>query len=128
LTNVTSELIDKASGGNLGKYMGDLSTCWWVFLVCVGIATVLGCLYMFLLKYFAKPLLYVSFVIILVGLIAGGAYVFAQNNRYQGSDNSRNIMKGLGIMLWVLAGIYFVILMCCCTRIQLGVAIMEATS
>jgi hypothetical protein len=128
LTNVTAEIINKASGGNLGKYMGDLSTCWWVFLVCVGIATVLGCAYMFLLKYFAKPLLYISFVIILVGLIAGGAYVFAQNTRYQSSDNSRMIMKGMGILLWILAGLYFVILMCCCTRIQLGVAIMEATS
>ena len=77
LTNVTATIINKASGGNLGKYMGDLSTCWWVFLICTAIATILGVTYMFLLKYFAKPILYVSFVLILVGLVAGGAYVFA---------------------------------------------------
>lgn len=37
-------------------------------------------------------------------------------------------MKGMGILLWILAGLYFIILMCCCTRIRLGVAIMQATS
>lgn len=37
-------------------------------------------------------------------------------------------MKGMGILLWILTGIYFLILLCCCSRIQLGIAIMEATS
>jgi hypothetical protein len=104
--------------------MGDLSICWWVFLVCAGIATVLGVTYMVLLKYFAKPIIYLSFVVILVGLVAGGAYVFAQNKRYQATDNSKNIMKGMGILLWILAALYFIILLCCCTRIKLGIAIM----
>lgn len=37
-------------------------------------------------------------------------------------------MKGMGILLWCFAGIYAVILLCCCSRIRLGVAILEATS
>ena len=37
-------------------------------------------------------------------------------------------MKWCGIGLWILAGIYFLILMCCCSRIRLGIAIIEATS
>lgn len=37
-------------------------------------------------------------------------------------------MKGMGILLWVLAGIYGLILLCCCSRIRLGIAILEATS
>lgn len=37
-------------------------------------------------------------------------------------------MKGIGILLWILCGIYFLILVCCCNRIRLGIAIMEATS
>lgn len=37
-------------------------------------------------------------------------------------------MKGMGILLWCLAAIYFVALLCCCSRIRLAVAIMKATS
>jgi hypothetical protein len=120
--------MSSVTGGNLGRYMGDLATAWWIFLVMIGISTVIAILYLILLRYFAKPILYISFVVILILLIAGGAYVFAQNQRYATGDNTKNLMKGLGIMLWVLAGIYFILLLCCCSRIQLGVAIMEATS
>jgi hypothetical protein len=37
-------------------------------------------------------------------------------------------MHGMGILLWILTGLYFLILLCCCSRIRLGVAIMEAAS
>ena len=37
-------------------------------------------------------------------------------------------MKGMGILLWILTGVYLIILLCCCSRIRLGIAIMEATS
>jgi hypothetical protein len=56
--------------------MGDLGTCWWVFLVMLGISSVIAMLYLFLLRCFAKPIIYISFVLILVILIASGAYVF----------------------------------------------------
>lgn len=121
-------VIDEVTGGNLGKYIGDLATAWWIFLVMVGISTVIACIYLFLLRIIAKPVLYVSFVLILALLLGGGAYVFAQQYKYASTDNTKSFMMGMGILLWILAGIYFIILMCCCSRIQLGVAIMEATS
>ena len=34
----------------------------------------------------------------------------------------------MGILLWILSGIYLIILCCCWTRIQLGTAIIEAAS
>jgi len=37
-------------------------------------------------------------------------------------------MKYSAIALFVLAGIYLILLLCCCSRIRLGIAIMEATS
>jgi hypothetical protein len=37
-------------------------------------------------------------------------------------------MMGMGILLWILTGLYFCVLICCCNRIRLGIAIMEATS
>lgn len=34
----------------------------------------------------------------------------------------------MAILLWILAGIYFILLMCCCSRIKLAIAILEAAS
>ena len=74
--NYTNVIMDYFSGGNLGKYMGDLGTCWWLFLVMLGISTFIAVIYLWLLRCIAAPLIYVSFVLILAILVAGGAYVF----------------------------------------------------
>lgn len=112
----------------LSNYMGDLATCWWVFIVMAFISLAISIIYLILLRCFAKPIMYLSFVLILVLLAGGGAYVFAQQHNYEEGDNTRSVMKWMGIVLWILTGIYFVILMCCCGRIRLGIAILEATS
>ncbi len=94
----------------------------------LGISAVIAMIYLFLLRCFTKPLLYISFVLILAVLVASGIYVFVSASNYTDGDKTYEIMRGLGIALWVLAGIYFIILLCCCNRIRLGIAIMEATS
>ena len=71
-------IFDQYFDNGLGKYMGDMTTCWWVYLVMGGISFVICLLYLFLLRCFAKPLLYISFVAILGLLGGGGAYVFVQ--------------------------------------------------
>jgi hypothetical protein len=106
-----------------------LATAWWVFLAMAAITLAITMLYMFLLRCTAKPVLYVSFILILVLLIGGGVYVWLlATDFYLPEDNSYTAMRGCAVLLWILAGLYFIILMCCCSRIQLGVAIMEATS
>ena len=54
--------------------------------------------------------------------------MFFQQDKYEEGDNTRTVMKWCGIGLWILAGLYFLVLLCCCNRIRLGVAIIEATS
>ena len=115
--------------GDIGKYMGDLYTCWWLFLVMLGISTVISMIYLFLLRCIAKPLLYISFVLILVLVIAGGIYVFTYaSNNYEDGDDTKLYMQICAYVLWGLAVVYFIILMCCCSRIRLAIAIQEAAS
>lgn len=116
------------TSGNLGKYIGDLSTAWWIYLVGAGIALVLLIIFMLLLRCVAAPLLYISFVLIFCLLLGGGFYVYYEGNTYDPSDNTYKIMHGMGYLLWILTGIYTIILLCCCSRIRLGIAIMEAAS
>ena len=77
--SIKQALLGTIANGDLGKYMGDLATCWWVFLVMAGISAVLGFIYLVLLRWIAKPILYLSFVLIVVLLIGGGFYAFFTN-------------------------------------------------
>ncbi len=120
--------MKKIASGDLGRYISDLATCWWVFLVLGGITGVLSFIYLVLLRWFAKPLIYISMVAIVALLVGGGFYVFFSANYYEGGDNTRQAMRGMGILLWILSGIYLLILCCCWTRIKLGTAIIEAAS
>ena len=108
--------------------MTDLATCWWVFLVLGGISAVLSFIYLVLMRWFAKPIIYLSMVSIVVLLVGGGFYVFFIATKYDVGDNTRKAMQGMGILLWILSGIYLLILCCCWSRIKLGTAIMEASS
>jgi hypothetical protein len=108
--------------------MSDLATCWWVFLVLGGIAAVLSFTYLVLMRWFAKPIIYISMVSIILLLVGGGFYVFFIATKYDVGDNTRQAMRGMGILLWILSGIYLLILCCCWSRIRLGTAIMHACS
>ena len=122
------ELLKKIASGDLGRYMSDLATCWWVFLVLGGISAVLSFTYLVLMKWFAKPIIYFSMISIVLLLVGGGFYVFFIATKYDVGDNTRQAMQGMGILLWILSGIYLLILCCCWSRIRLGTAIMEASS
>ncbi len=122
------ELLKKIASGDLGRYMSDLATCWWVFLVLGGITFVLSFTYLVLMRWFAKPIIYLSMVSIVVLLVGGGFYVYFIATKYEMGDNTRKAMQGMGILLWILSGIYLIILCCCWSRIKLGCAIMEASS
>lgn len=76
-SSLVSYVTSYLGNARLGNYIGDLATCWWMFLVMLGISTVIALIYLFLLRCVAKPLIYISFVLILLILIASGAYVFA---------------------------------------------------
>jgi len=121
-------LISKLADGDISKYMSDCVTSWYIFLIMGGITSAICMIYLFLLRCIAKPILYISFVGIFALLVGGGFYVYFQYSEYPEGDSTRNAMKGMGILLWILSGIYLIILCCCWTRIQLGTAIIEAAS
>ncbi len=72
--------------------MSDLATCWWVFLVLGGISAVLSFIYLVLMRWFAKPIIYISMVLIIALLVGGGFYVFFIATKYDVGDNTRTAM------------------------------------
>ena len=93
-----------------------------------GISAVLGFAYLALLRFFAKPILYISFVTIICAFIGGGFYAFFSYKYYSLGDHTMEVMKGMGILLWILAGLMLLTICCCWSRIKLGAAITQAAS
>lgn len=88
MTKITQELLGNIADSDAGRYMGDLARAWWVLLVVGFISTALAFGYLFLLKWFAKPIIFFSFVSILLLLIGGGFYVYFLADRYEIGDNT----------------------------------------
>ena len=74
--------MKKFSGGNLARYFGDLAASWWVFLVMGAISTVMCFIYLVLLRWMAKPMIYLSLVLVFLLLLGGGFYVFYMGLSY----------------------------------------------
>jgi uncharacterized membrane protein YjdF len=70
------------SGGNIASIIVDLDRSIKLISVCVVIITVSTMLYVWVLKWIAKPLLYTSLSLILLGLIAGGGFMFIKAGDY----------------------------------------------
>ena len=89
ITDAKDELMSTITSGNLGKYISDLGTAWYIYLIMAGITLVLCIIYVLLLRSFAKPLLYISFVLIFGLLLGGGFYVYYSGNKYYSGDHSQ---------------------------------------
>jgi len=104
--------------------MGDLAVSWWVLLVAAGISLVASTVYLMLLKWIAKPMIYISMVLIFVLMVGGGFYVLYVGYNYESGDHTRNVMIGMAILIWILCFIYLIAICCCWRSIQLAAAIM----
>jgi hypothetical protein len=95
----------------------------------MSIATLLiAFLYLIGLKYVAGPLTYIALVLLLLLQVAGGAWAIGVSAKYPPENSTFKAYQYSGIALFILAGIYLLILLCCCTNIRRAVGIVKATS
>jgi hypothetical protein len=122
------DIADRMSNGQGAKYVGDVYNAWEIIVIMCFVSALIAFIYLCTLRCFAKPLVFISLILILLLLIAGGAWLFkAKDNHPEGSNNF-NAYKYGGIATLVVAGIYAIIIICCCSRIRKAIAIIEATS
>jgi hypothetical protein len=92
------------------------------------VTIVISIIYVFLLKWITKPLLYVSMIIIFVAFALLGAYCYIHMGDYEkGSDNYKMTMAG-AYVAWAIGICYMVCVCCCWKNISLGATIMECAS
>lgn len=97
-------------------------------LICVGIAFGIGFIYLIIMRYLVGFIVWFS-IFAVIGILAGGGFwVYSLRLDYDSSDNTYKYLQYGGYALWGLSGLFFLIVLCCCGRIRLAVAIMKVTS
>lgn len=67
---------------NFGSYIADLQLCWRGMAIMMVVTMIIAIVYIFLLKWITKPLLYISMVVILVCFILLGGWCWIKRTEY----------------------------------------------
>ena len=97
----------------------------------MGIGTIfIALFYIFLLKWFVKPLLYFSMILIFVIFFLLGLWSFKKREDYNPITQKRSYNYAIGgaFVAWGIGAIFMCFMMCCRRNIRLGASIMECAS
>ena len=96
--------------------------------ICVGAAFIIGIIYLLILRCCAGVIIWMSIFSIMACIGGGGYWAFITKDKYDVSDNNYKYLQYGAYALWGLDGLFALIVICCCSRIRLAVAIMKVTS
>lgn len=124
----------------LEQWVSDLRTTWPVIAVSLGVAFVLGLVYMILLRFCSGILTWGAILAFIVGTaILGWRFYKYGKDREDESDSTSsgstgsgkqtyNSQKIIGYVLWGVAAFTVLAVLCLFSRIRLAIAIMKAAS
>lgn len=110
------------------SYVSDIFAVWYVLLICVGVAFILGFVYMIFLRCCASVMIFFSLVGILLALGGGGVWLYLRKDNYDSTSKNYEYCLYGSYVLWGIDGLYAFLLLCLCNRIRLGVAVMKCTA
>eukprot|EP00927_Polykrikos_kofoidii_P008087 TRINITY_DN13345_c0_g2_i1.p1 TRINITY_DN13345_c0_g2~~TRINITY_DN13345_c0_g2_i1.p1 ORF type:complete len:694 (-),score=111.93 TRINITY_DN13345_c0_g2_i1:216-2039(-) len=134
---MNSSVISSGTQQATDAFMG-IAVAWPVLAVAAGVALLLSFLYLFMLRKFARPLIYVSLLLLLLGLLAlGGGLLVTSLNLTGNQDKNpifhRYAQAEAALYSQILAGIAFafflaftILLMCCRSVIETALGCVEA--
>lgn len=132
LLNETKPFIEKFNKDyNVDKYtdyITDLVKAWYVMAISLGVAVVTAIIYLLILRCCAGVMIWMSILGILGAMGGGGYWLYFTKNTYATDDPTYMYMQYGAYALWACGGLFLLITLCCCSRIQLAVAIMKVTS
>lgn len=110
------------------EYVSDVVSVWYVHLMMLGIAFVIGFIYLLVLKLVGGLIIFISIVLIFIALAAGGVLCWSYKDTYPAGSKSNKALEIGAYVLWGLSALYILIVLCCIGRIKLGIAIFKATA
>lgn len=112
--------------GAFTKYMADIKETWKLILVMAFASLVITLIYLFLLRWITKPILYVSlFLIFIFGALITGWCLRRMQEFPKDSDDYKYSLAG-GAVAGILTLLYVIFLCCNWRNIAIGADIMSA--
>jgi len=136
-TQISDDILDSDL---LGQWISDIRTTWPIILACIGIAAVIGVIYMFFLRFCAGVLTWVAILAFMAASVVLGWRYWQKSVDTQKeidatqSDNVDNLKdtklteRIIAICCFVIAGITFLTVCCLFKRIQLAIGIIKAAA
>jgi hypothetical protein len=110
------------------QYIADLYKAWYVMAISVGVAFFTAIVYLLILRCFAGVLIWVSIAGILAAIGGGGYWAYQTRLQYDVTDKNYMYLQYGAYALWGICGAFAVLVLLCCSRIRLAVAVMKVTS
>lgn len=112
--------------GGFSRYMVDLQESWKIILLMGFMSFIITLIYMFLLKWITKPILYVSLFLIFIFGALVTAWCLQRMQQFPKDSDDYNYSMAGGIVAGVLTLLYVIFLCCNWTNIAIGADIMGA--
>lgn len=132
-----SALSDKlGTGAFFARGFTECKDAWRVFILSFFIAGVISAIWILLLRWILAPIVYICIIAVFVLLIILGylAYRMAEDYKSKvlpgddGSNNQLILWQVLYYTAWILAAMYFIIMLWLFKRIRIAIAVMEEAS
>ena len=108
-----TKIMDSMNGNSsIANYIVEIKEAWKAMTVMIFGAFIITLIYMMLLKWITKPLLYCSLIAIGVFGVLGGLFLFIQKEEYPKESDSYYYMIGGAVAVWVITAIYMCIICC----------------
>jgi len=117
------------------KWITDIKSTWQVIAVSVGVAFIIGLVYMILMKYCSGVLTWIAILAFIVGtaILGWRFYQTAKDLQNQNSSDSDTVKtiktdKIIAYICWAIAGVSLIATLCLYGRIKLAIAILKAAA
>lgn len=127
ISTFRSTFLEKFNVDKYTDYVTDLYKVWVVEAICVGVAFGWGFIFMILIRCCAGVIVWLSIFFIEACLAGGGYWAYITKDKYDVADNNYKYLQYGAYGLWGIAGLFFIVILCLCSRIRLGVAVAKVT-
>ena len=128
-TEKNDAILNSIEKAHFTSFGADIAKTWELVLLILGIAVGISAVYIFVLRFFLKAVIWASFVALITMLICFGYLVQKSAETTYNTDDYQYTRIGVwcaAILLYALALLFLIISVCIKEKIELAVAIMKS--
>ena len=107
----------------LASYLADITYAWILILSSSVTAILLGYTYLLLIEKMGGCFIWLTIILILLSLWAGGYFMYKSSDDYEPESDYRDWVKYAAYGIWGLSAFYVLCICCCFNAIRIGIAV-----